>query len=159
MTSDALVKQLLAFLAGGQAHATFAAAVDNFPAELRGVVPDRLPYSAWQIVEHMRLAQKDVLDFSDPPAGGYQHLPWPEAYWPKSPEPPSVTAWDEAVAAIAADRKSFEALLTRSDVDLYAPFAWGDGQNLLREALLIADHNAYHTGELVVVRRLLGCWK
>ncbi len=159
MATNPLVEQLLKLLDGGQAHARLEDALADFPAELRGVVPERLPYSAWQLVEHLRIAQKDILDFSDPPAGGYQHLKWPEAYWPKSPEPPSTAAWDEAVAALAAERKSFQALLTRPDADLHAPFAWGEGQNLLREALLIADHNAYHVGELVVLRRLLGIWK
>src|SRR5579875_1921154 len=158
-SEDPVVEQVLALLEGGQAHATLEDAVADFPLELRGVVPERLPYSAWQIVEHLRIAQRDILDFSDPPAGGYQYLQWPEAYWPKSAKPPSAGAWEEAVAAIEADRRSFEALLTRPDADLYAPFAWGEGQNLLREALLIADHNAYHVGELVVLRRLLGCWK
>ena len=154
-----VVKQILALLQGGQAHATFEDAVAAFPAALRGVVPEKLPYSAWQLVEHLRITQRDILDFSDPPAGGYQHQKWPEAYWPKSPEPPSAKAWDGAVAAIAADGKSFAALLTRPEVDLHTPFAWGEGQTLLREALLIADHNAYHVGELVVLRRLLGIWK
>lgn len=158
-TNDPVVEQLLASLRGGQAHATLEDAVANFPATLRGVVPDNLPYSAWQLVEHLRIAQRDILEFSDPPAGGYQHLKWPEAYWPKSPEPPSAGAWDKSLAAIAADGKSFAALLTRPDADLYSPLAWGQGQNLLREALLIADHNAYHIGELVLLRRLLGCWK
>ncbi len=155
---NALGEQLVALLNGGQAHATLAKAVADFPAELRGAVPRGLPYSAWQLLEHLRIAQKDILDFSDPPAGGYQHLPWPEAYWPKSPEPPNGASWDEAIRSIATDAKSFETLLTRPDADLYAPFAWGDGQNLLREALLLADHNAYHTGELVMLRRLLGAW-
>ncbi len=157
-TDKAVVAQLVALLEQGQAHATLEHAVAEFPVALRGVVPEGLPYSGWQIVEHLRIAQKDILDFSDPPAGGYEQKPWPEAYWPKSPEPPSPRAWDEALAGIAADRASFTALLQRPDAALYKPFAWGEGQNLLREALLIADHNAYHTGELVVVRRLLGCW-
>src|SRR5205807_2304466 len=99
-----------------------------------------------------------ILDFSAPPTGGYRHLPWPEGYWPTSPEPPSDQAWDNAIADIHRDRELFEKLLTKPDVDLYKPFRWGDGQNLLREALLIADHNAYHLGELVVLRRLLNIW-
>ncbi len=156
---DALVTQLLALLSGGQAHATLAAAVTDFPTALRGVVPAGLPYSAWQVLEHLRIAQRDILDFSAPPAGGYQHQKWPDAYWPKAPEPAGAASWDETVAAIETDGKAFEALLTKAGADLYAPFVWGQGQNLLREALLIADHNAYHTGELVVLRRLLGCWK
>ena len=158
-TENPVVEQVLALLEGGQAHATLEDAVAEFPVALRGVVPEKLPYSGWQLVEHLRIAQRDILEFSDPPEGGYRHLKWPEAYWPASAEPPSLGAWDEALAAITADRERFAGLLTRPGADLYAPFAWGEGENLLREALLIADHNAYHVGELVVLRRLLGCWK
>jgi uncharacterized damage-inducible protein DinB len=154
-----LRKQLVALLDGGQAHATLADAVKDFPAKLRGAVPDGLPYSAWQLVEHIRISQKDILEFSAPPSGGYQEKPWPEAYWPKEAEPPNTEAWDRSLAAIKADRAKFEALITKKNADLAKPFLWGTGQNLLREALLIADHNAYHVGQLVLLRRLLGAWK
>lgn len=154
-----LLKQLEALLDGGQAHAKFEDAVRDFPSELRGVVPEGLPYSAWQLLEHLRIAQRDILDFSAPPTGGYQPMQWPEAYWPREKEPSSDGAWDEAVKAVKEDRKKFKALLVKPDADLYKPFRWGTGQNLLREALLIADHNAYHIGELVLLRRLLGAWK
>jgi hypothetical protein len=157
-TNEPLLKQLLALLEGGQAHVGFDAAVKDFPVADRGRVVDKLPYSAWQILEHLRIAQRDILDFSAPPTGGYHGLEWPAAYWPKSPAPPSAWAWDQAIAAIDEDRKKFVALLTKPGVDLYRPFLWGNGQNLLREALLIADHMAYHVGELVVIRRLLGNW-
>jgi hypothetical protein len=150
--------QLLTLIQGGEAHATFDEAVKNFPAELRGKVPDRLPYSAWQLLEHMRIAQRDILDFSAPPTGGYQPLEWPEAYWPKSAEPTSEQAWDTTIAAIRKDREHFEALIRKPETDLFKPFRWGNGQNLLRETLLIVDHTAYHIGELVVLRRLLGIW-
>lgn len=156
---DLLVVQLIALLHGGQAHANFDSAVADFPADKRGVVPGNLPYSAWQIVEHLRITQRDILNFSAPPTGGYQPLLWPDNYWPREAEPPTAHAWDESVATIRADQASFEALLNRPHVDLYKPFQWGQGQNLLREALLIADHNSYHLGELVVLRRLLGIWK
>ncbi len=155
---DPLVQQLSALLRGGQAHASFAAAVENFPIASRGVVPDRLPYSAWQLVEHLRLAQRDILDFCAPPPGGYRHLAWPAAYWPSEAMPPEPDSWDRSLEAIQADLQAFEALLTKPGTNLFTPFAWGDGQNLLREALLIADHNSYHTGELLVLRRLLGAW-
>lgn len=151
--------QLAALLDGGQAHAKFEDAVRDFPAEFRGVVPNGLPYSAWQLVEHIRIAQKDILEFSAPPTGGYQEKPWPDAYWPKNAEPPTPDAWDRSIAEIEADRKKFQLLIERPDADLARPFRWGNGQNLLREALLIADHNAYHIGELVMLRRLLGIWK
>ncbi len=156
---EEMKKQLIALLDGGQAHATFEDAVKDFPAGLRGVVPDGLPYSAWQIVEHLRIAQKDILDFSSPPTGGYHGLKWPDAYWPKDAAPASDEAWDRGVAAVQADREKFKALISKPGVDLAKPFLWGTGQNLLLEALLIADHNAYHVGELIVMRRLLVCWK
>jgi hypothetical protein len=156
--TGALIKQLLALLQGGQAHADFEAVMRDFPAEHYGTLPANLPYSAWQILEHLRIAQRDILNFSAPPTGGYQHLAWPDDYWPKSPAPPSPEAWGNAIAAIRSDRAAFEALLQKPGADLYKPFRWGDGQNLLREALLVADHNAYHLGELIVIRRLLGTW-
>jgi hypothetical protein len=155
----ALRTQLIALLDGGQAHATFADAVAHLPANLRGVVPDGLPYSAWQIVEHVRIAQHDILNFSAPPTGGYHGLKWPEQYWPKEPAPPSAHAWNDSIAAIAGDLAKFKALILRPEADLAKPFLWGTGQNLLREALLIADHTAYHTGELIILRRLLGAWR
>jgi len=157
-TTDPLITQLVALLNGGQAHAGFDASVKDFPSDDRAKVPANLPYSAWQILEHLRIAQRDILNFSAPPTGGYHPMKWPEDYWPKSPEPPSAGAWDASIAAIRADREKFVALLTKPKVDLYKPFLWGEGQNLLREALLIADHNAYHVGELIVIRRLLGNW-
>jgi hypothetical protein len=153
-----LRKQIVALLNGGQAHATFDSAIKDFPADLRDKVPDKLPYSAWQLLEHLRITQRDILNFSAPPTGGYHPIQWPEDYWPKSPAPPSANAWDQSVAAIHSDLKTFIALIENPASDLHKPFRWGDGQNLLREALLIADHNAYHLGELIVIRRLLGAW-
>jgi hypothetical protein len=154
-----LVKELLALIEGKQAHVDLAKAVKDFPVEMRGVVPEKLPYSAWQLIEHLRITQRDILEFCAPPTGGYQPMEWPKAYWPESAEPPYPVSWDQTLAAIESDRRKFEALLQKPGVDLYKPFRWGDGQNLLREAMLIADHNAYHLGELVVLRRLLGIWK
>ena len=156
---DELRKQLIALLDGGQAHATFEDAVKDFPAELRGVVPKGLPYSAWQLLEHLRISQKDILEFSAPPSGGYQHMRWPEDYWPKEAAPPSGDAWERSVAAIKTDLEKFKVLILKPEAELEKPFRWGTGQNLLREALLIADHAAYHIGELVVLRRLLDVWK
>ena len=156
--SEELRRQLVALLEGGQAHATFADAVKDFPEELRGVAPDGLPYSAWQILEHIRIAQKDILDFSAPPTGGYQEKEWPAAYWPKEKEP-GTGEWEHSVKTVEAELETFKRLITKPGADLAKPFQWGTGQNLMREALLIADHTAYHVGELVVVRRLLGCWR
>jgi DinB superfamily len=150
--------QLIALLRGGQAHTTFDEAIRSFPTELRGTVPANLPYSAWQLLEHLRIAQLDIIHFSAPPSGGYHAMKWPGDYWPKSPEPPSATAWDDSIATVHSDLKRFEAIIENPAADLYKPFRWGDGQNLLREAMLLADHNAYHLGELVVLRRLLNAW-
>ena len=150
--------QLVALLDGGQAHATFADAVKDFPQELRGVIPDGLPYSAWQLLEHMRIAQRDILNFSAPPTGGYHGLKWPDEYWPKETVPGSADAWDRSIAAVQTDLEKFKALILKPEADLARPFLWGTGQNLLREALLIADHSAYHVGELVLLRRLLWAW-
>lgn len=155
-----LRQQLKALLDGGQAHARFDQAVKGLPAKLQGVVPDGLPYSAWQLIEHIRLGQRDILDFSRNDDGSYHELKWPDEYWPKNPEPPSAQAWQESVEQIREDRKAFEKLIDSvDDSGLIKPFPWGKGQNLLREALLIADHEAYHVGELVLLRRLLGAWK
>ena len=157
---ETLIQELLALLKGGNAHATFEAAVKDFPVALRGKVPEGLPYSAWQIVEHLRITQRDILEFTDNKAGGYREIKWPDDYWPKDSAPPSEVAWDHAIREIHADRNLFEKLLKDADdQSLTEPFPWGDGQTLLREALLIADHNSYHTGELIVLRRLLGAWK
>lgn len=157
---EGLRRELKALLDGGQAHATLDEAVKGFPAKLHGVVVDGLPYSAWQILEHLRIAQRDILDFSRNRDGSYKERKWPEAYWPEPAEPPSEAAWENSIAAIREDRKAFEKLLADADdADLVKPFAWGNGQTLLREAMLIADHDAYHVGELIVVRRLLGAWK
>jgi hypothetical protein len=156
----ALRKQLKELLDGGQAHATFDSAVKDFPVALLGEVPKHLPYSAWQLVEHLRIAQRDILDFSSNQGGSYKAKKWPDAYWPVEAAPTNDQAWDESLAAIHKDRRAFEALLAAADDDvLIAPFAWGNGQTLLREAFLIADHDAYHVGELIVLRRLLGAWK
>lgn len=153
-----LRKQLIDLLNGGQAHTTFDDAIENFPANLRGVVPQNLPYSPWQLLEHLRIAQRDILNFSAPPTGGYHPMRWPQDYWPQTPEPPTAHAWDQSIATIHSDLKHFIALIENPNSDLYKTFRWGDGQNLLREALLIADHNAYHIGELIVLRRILGAW-
>lgn len=153
-----LQKQLVALLEGGHAHVTFDDAVKDFPAEKRGVVVAGLPYSAWQILEHIRITQRDILEFSSPPTGGYQPMEWPAGYWPKTAEPPSEHAWNATIEAIREDLKVFIGLISKPGVDLYKPFRWGEGQNLLREAMLIADHTSYHLGEFVILRRLLGIW-
>ncbi len=149
--------QLKALLDGGQAHAKFDDAVADMPFDLQGRVPHGLPYSARQLLEHIRIAQRDILGFSDNANGTYKPMKWPDDYWLKHAMPPDHGAWEKSVAAIQADRAAFEKLLETRD--LAEPFPWGDGQNLLREALLVADHESYHTGELIMLRRLLGAWK
>ncbi|QKZ14210.1 DinB family protein [Spirosoma sp. KUDC1026] len=152
----ALRQQLVALLTGSNAHQSFDDAIKNLPVDLRGVKPEKLPYSIWQLVDHIRIAQEDILEFSRD--SNYVSPPWPDGYWPKETTPPDATAWDTAVAKIRADRDAFVALLNDPEQDLYKPFAHGDGQNLLREALLIADHTAYHVGEIIIIRRLLDAW-
>ena len=152
-------RQVKALLDGGQAHAGFEKVVAGLPPQLRGVRPDRVPYSAWQLVEHLRIAQRDILDFcTDGEGRGYKARKWPREYWPEAAEPSSEDAWEESLGAVRADRAAFEQLFTAKGADLTEPFPWGDGQTLLREALLIADHTSYHVGELVLLRRLLGAW-
>src|ERR1035441_8261134 len=132
--NDELLKQLEALLGGGQRPATIADAVRDFPVELRGIAPAGLPYSAWQLLEHMRLALDDILNFSAPPTGGYQELPWPDAYWPKENAPASPAAWDRSIAAVEKDLERFKALLAKPNADLYKPFRWGTDRKQIGRA-------------------------
>jgi len=152
-----LVKQLKDMLMAGNAHVSINDAFKDVPEKIRGIVPDKLPYSIWQLAEHIRIAQWDILGFSSNP----RHVSpkWPEAYWPKEKAPKDDAAWKKCIKQIKTDREAFIALLEDMETDLYKPFPHGDGQNLLREALLIADHNSYHVGEVIAIRRLLGDWK
>lgn len=153
---SALREHLLELLHGGHAHTTFDDAVNGLPLELAGLRPEGAPHSAWELLEHIRIAQEDILRFSQ--SAGHVSPPWPKGYWPSSPEPAREGQWDESVAAVRRDLAEFESMLKDPAQDLFRKFPWGDGQTLLREALLIADHNAYHVGQLVIVRRLLGAW-
>jgi DinB superfamily len=158
-TEDAALREhLVALLKGGQAHATFSDAVAHFPANRIGDRPAGTPYSAWQLVEHIRITLRDLLEFTTNPK--YVELEWPGGYWPKSAAPGKEESWDAAVKAIHADLKSFERLIHSPDSNLYATIPWGkNGETLLREALLAADHTSYHVGELILLRRVLGLWK
>ena len=151
-----LQSQLKALLDGGQAHATLDAATSDMPFDLQGKVPACLPYSPWQLLEHIRIAQHEILNFSDNADGSYKPMKWPDDYWPKHPAPPDESAWQHSIDQIQQDRAAFEHLLQTRN--LTEPFPWGEGQNLLREAFLIAGHESYHTGELILARRLLGAW-
>jgi len=152
-----LREHLVDLLNGGGAHARFDDAVKDMPEQLRGVKPEGLPHSAWMLLEHLRLAQWDILEFSR--NSKYEAPKWPDDYWPKTDAPPSTGAWNKSVHRFRKDLKAMQDLVANPKTDLYARIPWGDGQTILREALLVADHNAYHVGQLVDLRRLLGDWK
>jgi hypothetical protein len=160
-TKDPHAKQLrehvLYLLDGGGAHARFNDAVKDMPERLRSVKPDRLPHSAWMLLEHLRIAQRDILEFSRNPK--HASPKWPEGYWPKTQAPPSPAAWNKSVQQFRKDLKAMQDLVANAKTDLYARIPWGDGQTILRQALLLADHNAYHIAQLIDVRRLAGAWK
>lgn len=151
-------KELVFHLKGGNAHIKFDEVVADFPAKLRGTVPKGLPYSAWQLLEHLRIAQEDILQFCLNHDGSYSQPSWPDGYWPQKAAPPSENAWDESIKKTKSDLQKFVKLINDSKSDLLTPFPWGDGQTLLREAIVIVDHNSYHLGEIVAVRRALNTW-
>jgi hypothetical protein len=155
--STRLREHLLYLLNGGGAHARFDDIVKDMPEKLRGVKPDGLPHSAWMLLEHLRLAQWDILEFSR--NSKYKAPEWPKDYWPKTEAPPSAAAWNKSIQQFRKYLKTMQDLVAYPKTDLYAPIPWGDGQTILREALLAADHNAYHLGQFVDLRRLLGDWK
>ncbi|MBI4461387.1 MAG: DinB family protein [Acidobacteria bacterium] len=152
----ALRQHLLYLLRGGGAHLDFGAGLRGLPADLRGVKPAGAPHTAWQLLEHMRIAQWDILEFSRNP----KHVSpgFPDGYWPETQAPPDPAAWEKSLAAFRADLKAMQDLVADPATDLYARIPQGTGQTILREALLVADHNAYHLGQLVLLRRLLGAW-
>ncbi len=152
-----LRQHLIELLQGGHAHVKFEDVVADIPAKLRGQKPNDYPHSCWMLLEHLRLAQWDILEFSR----NSKHVSpeWPEGYWPKTEAPPSATAWNASVQQFEADLKAMQALVQNPKTDLFAKIPWGDGQTILREALLVADHNAYHLAQIVDVRRLLEAWK
>ena len=148
--------QLAKALDWGQAHVDFDKAVDAWPSRLRGRRVRGLPHSAWEILEHLRIAQHDILDFCR--NANYTELKWPDDYWPPTPAPPAAKAWDRSVAAFRRDRNALKKLTTNPKIGLTNRIPHGSGQTYLREVLLVLDHNAYHVAELVVLRRLLGAW-
>lgn len=152
---DILISELIKLLNGGSAHAGLDEALDNLPAKLRGAKPDNLPYSIWQLVEHIRIAQWDMLKFSEHER--HRSPKWPDEYWVKEVAPKDDAAWEISVKQINDEREEFIKLLKNGDI--YKAIPHGEGQSILREALQIADHNAYHTAEIIVLRRLLGAWK
>jgi uncharacterized damage-inducible protein DinB len=154
--SAALRAQLRRILGWQEAHVGFEKSVEGLASKLRGVRVAGFPHSAWELVEHMRLTQHDILDFCRNPA--YEEPTWPDGYWPPTADPPSEQAWDDSIAAFREDRAALEALATDESIDLLATIPHGHGQTYLREILLVADHTAYHLGQLVAVRRQLGAW-
>ena len=158
MQSNTLLRQqVVSLLKGKEAHADFDAAIENLPAAARGKRPKGAEHSPWQILEHLRIAQWDILEFAVDPK--HKSPDWPEGYWPKTLAPKSVTEWDASVKNFRRDLKRLCDLVASESTDLLAKIPHGDGQTILRQALLAADHNAYHLGELVLVRRLLGAWQ
>lgn len=154
---QALRDHLTRLLEWRDAHTDFESAVAGLPLALRGRKPEGLPYSPWRLVEHLRITQQDILDFCRNP--GYTELDWPDDYWPESDAPPSEAAWEHSVAAFRQGLAQLRALAADTSIDLFARVPHGTGQTYLRELLLVADHNAYHVGQLVTVRRLLGAWE
>ena len=153
---DALRTHLKRLLSWRDAHADLDAAVADLPPNVRGVTPPGLPYSPWQLLEHIRLTQADILAFCERP--DYHEPHWPDEYWPGAAAPPDAKAWDASIAAFHRDRAALERMIADPACDLFAKVPAGTGQTFLREFLLVADHTGYHVGQLVAVRRLLGQW-
>lgn len=153
---DELREHLLWLLRGGQAHIGFDQVIADLPEQLWGRKPEGNPHTPWMLLEHMRLAQWDILEFSRNPA--HVSPTFPAGYWPDQDAPAAAAAWEASIAAFRTDAHEFQELVADPNQDLLAAFPWGEGQTLLREALLVADHNAYHLGQLIEVRRALGAW-
>jgi hypothetical protein len=156
-TDDAVLrKQLVEFLRGASAHADIASVLDDFPTEHYGSKPHHAPYSAWQLLEHIRFTTNDLLVFSTD--SHYVAAKWPDDYWPSKAAPESASEWKQSVKALKADFTAFKKLLEDPKTNLYAEIPWGDGQNLLREVLLAGDHTSYHLGQIVLLRKQLDVW-
>ena len=156
-TDQSLRKHLIQLLDGGHAHATFEQVINDFPAKYRGEIPSGLKHSGWMLLEHMRISQWDILNFSRNPK--YKEMKWPADYWPTSASPANAVEWEKSIQSFQADLESMKELVNDSKTDLFAKIPWGDGQTVLREAMLVADHNSHHLGQLIDVRRALGIWK
>lgn len=153
---DLLIENLEHLLNKGNAHVSLDKALENISFDLLEKKPKNVPYSLWQLAEHIRLAQWDILEFSRNP----KHVSpkWPEGYWPKETKPSSEKEWNTCLRKIKSDRQEFVDLLIKAQDEIYKPFEHGDGQSLLKESLVLADHNAYHAGEIIIIRRLLNDW-
>jgi len=153
--SKTLRKQLVEAMSGRESHLDFNSALKDFPEASRGVKPRGAPHTAWQLLEHMRLAQRDILDFSREEGANYEAKKWPDDYWPKEEAPPDPAAWDACIAAFRKDQQQLGRLIEDLQRDPFKPFSHGEGQTLLREALLVATHNSYHLGQLVFLKKTL----
>jgi len=153
---QSLREHLRELLTKGHAHATFEHAIEGLPVEVRGASHPLVPHTPWRLLEHMRIAQWDILQFCIDP--GHVSPDFPDGYWPDSDAPPDPDPWDRTVSNFQADLQAMLDLVSNPETDLFARLPHGDGQTVLREAMLVADHNAYHLGQLIVVRRLLGAW-
>jgi uncharacterized damage-inducible protein DinB len=157
MNQDTAIRDHAAkLLDWGDAHVTFEKAVAGIAPRLRGVVPPGLEHSAWQLLEHVRIAQEDILDFCR--NAKYREKKWPDDYWPRSVAPKTAAAWKASIAAFKRDRRGLQQLAKNRTIDLFAKIPHGSGQTYMREILLIADHTAYHVGQVILVRRALGIW-
>ena len=156
MDENVLRRHLVSLLTSKNAHASFEAVVRDFPEELRGVRPEGQAHTAWRLLEHLRIAQWDILEF----CRDAEHVSpdWPEGYWPAEDAPPDRDAWDRSLTAFRRDLEAMCELVNEEERDLAVPVPWGDGPSILHETLLVADHNAYHLGQLVTLRQLLGAW-
>jgi hypothetical protein len=152
----ALREQVIYLLQGGGAHIKFDEVIADVPPKVRGQKPVGLPHSPWMLLEHLRIAQRDILEFSR--SAKHVSPQWPEGYWPRTGTRAGPAAWNESVKNFRRDLKAMEDLVKNPKTDLFARIPWGDGQTILREALLLADHNAYHLGQMLDARRLLGAW-
>ncbi|MGB6484670.1 MAG: DinB family protein [Candidatus Acidiferrales bacterium] len=157
VNDKALREQLAKLLDGREAHAGWQKAFAEMPLELQGAKPAGAPHTAWQLLEHMRIAQWDILEFSRDP----KHVSpqFPDGYWPATEAPPSAEAWEKSAKAFGRDLTEMKKLVSNAKTNLFKRIAHGDGQTILREAILAADHNAYHLGQLVLVRKMLGAWR
>ncbi len=152
----ALREQLLHLLRGGNAHMSFDDAVADFPPDAMNQQPPNVPYTPWHLLEHLRITQWDILDFIRNP--NYREIAWPDDYWPAPDVQADAAAWDQTLAAFRADLKAIEDIASDPQTDLSATILHGDGQTILREILLVADHNAYHIGEFTILRQVMETW-
>lgn len=151
-----LIQHLVKQLDVSEAHASFDDAVKNMPFEQQGIRPKGAERSPWEELEHLRIAQWDIFEFAMNPK--HQSPEFPAGYWPGSPNPPNEKAWEKSVKSFQSDRAKFKKYLTDESTDLFAKIPHGDGQTVLRQAIVAIDHNAYHIGQLILLRRLLGAW-